>query len=663
MKKYFALFGLLCLSFSLSCGTTTSPNVPTTGSSINSDWTVSDLSCTGTYTGGFIQDSTGKSSLTMASGKITACSNVLTTNRPTLAVATSLPSGFTIDTSAGDVNATYTAPPYTTTGVGYTFTLHGSSFMTDSLDNFTLTVPYDTSKVDLSDRTSTKLFVRLFNYDDSSLVDINGDVSTGGEITINLYGLPTQFTAVVIYNQYMDAAASDAVSTMIVDDIPSKAVSVSKTSWSALRWCVVYNAASTEIINATKSILGISTTPTTTQIRSAMKSNVANVAAEVQGLYQNNGFSEPLLFQGDSNNDPCGSTLSSTKRYILYLNEPSSVFSSFDPNEVITPSANKYGRVYISPTRILDDPSSSTGSIKAAIADETAHPIENAYLIYSALTTEGYRDGSATVLGMTFDQGSIAVRSYTSSETKLMSDFLTVNKRNNRSDVGIANQDFFAYVGREYNAGSLGFMSGMFNQLYSAISAMSSDAQRLQPPRSTVLGTINSYFTNTLGSSLSSIYLDFLKQRTLEHNANSQFGRSGEVTSGFASNLFQTSSTDDARNSVATITVSGSTCSLSSSSGGFGNVVPFAARAIKITPSSLSTSGGGTVTVAFNIPYGGIGDVWGGSTNNSGTFGSLANTNTFSSFGTSSSDEIDLVFANITTNVTTYIEYSVSCSL
>jgi len=56
----------------------------------------------------------------------------------------------------------------------------------------------------------------------------------------------------------------------------------------------------------------------------------------------------------------------------------------------------------------------------------------------------------ATTYGMTIDNSNtIAVRSASDAETKLMSDFVNVNGRQNSDAVSHANQDFFAYLGRQ----------------------------------------------------------------------------------------------------------------------------------------------------------------------------------------------------------------------
>lgn len=635
IKRSVKMAGLCGICLYLSCGSNNlSPYNPTTGSGINDAWTVSELSCNGTYTGGATIYAASNAYLTIKTNAISKCSNVSTKLPPTFAVVYSLPSGFSTDTNYQNVTlgGSGSSPI-----LGYSFILNGDSLMTNSLDNFALTLPYDPSKVTSANRTSTKVFVRLFNDDDDSVVDINGTVSSS-QITINLYGLPTRFTVAVMYNPYMDTAESTATTSF----------------WTVQYWCVVYNYTNTDIIEA---VGGVS--PSKSTINDYIKRNVANEVAAVQEYYINDGFTAPLLYYGSSSSDPCGV---SNKRYIMYLNPKGDNFASNDPNDIISSAGNKYGRLYINPAKLLDEPPDS-GTITAAIADELMYAVADGYEIYSSPTTDGYRKGSATLYGMTVDAASIDVSSYDNGFTKLMSDFVTVNERASDDTVAYANQDFFAYVGKKYNSGSLSYMSGMFNQLWSSIQS-SSEALKLQPTRNTVLTSMNLYFSNHLGGTLRTLFLDFLKQRTMEHNVPSQL-RPGDPTTGFTLDLFQTSAADT-RNSVAEITVDPTTCAISSSSGGFGSVAPYAARDIRITtPSGVSSAAGATVTVKLNIPTGGIGNPWDGFTYTSwnSAINDISTTNTFSAFGTAATDEIDVLVANTSIAITTYIEYTITCAL
>lgn len=645
-------FSFLTFSLVLSCGRgSSSPSSEyTTGSKLNSAWAVTDLTCSGDYQAGTnIYAEVSTAYVTIKSGVISSCSNVLHRVPPTFAVITTLPTGFRVTTSEGETNVTDTSTHIY--GVGYQFTLNGTSgFMTGSSDSATITLPFKTSLVPSSDIDATKVFVRIFNNDDSSLVDLHGTTSTSGSVSVTVFGLPSQFTAAVIYNPYMDSTASNAASS-------------SSASWSPKKWCVVYNYHSDAVIRAVKAILGLSTDPTRTEIYNTLKEYVADAAVSAQAAYEDAGFSAPNLHIFSQSSDPCGNIIGSNSRYEIVLNEPGPSFGHGVFGQVIRPEANKYGRIFIDPNRVDDLSTSSLGTVAADIAQEMFYQVADSYGIYSSVTTKGYREGIATTYGMTIDAGTIQVRSAADDETKMLSDFLGVDERSNSIIVDIpshANQDFFVYLAKKHNNSDLKYISGLFSLIGSDISSLSSEAERIQPPRTTFLGAMNTHFKNHFGLYLKDVFLDFFKQRVFDHNTESQFGRTREVTSGFASNLFSTSLADDELNAIAEISVDASTCALTSSNGGFSDIAPYAVRTIRITPSVISATGP-TITVSLTFGSGSLGTDWDGYTYRALATSSVSSTNTFTLFGTGLTDEAVVSVANITTNTKSFMDYSISC--
>lgn len=657
MKRIMLVFVLVLASVWTSCGGGGGGGGSTDdGGTINEDWTVTELTCTGTVTGGTFSDDTG-ASIYVGSGELSTCVNA--TSDPTVQAA-SLPSGFDVHTTEGDINVT-------TGGNGYAFSINGDSgFTTTTNSAVTITLPFDTTNIPSADRTNaTMIFVRIYTNDDSSLVDINGTIS-GNTITVETQGLPEGFTAAVIYNPNMRVAVSAPIALPSISSKTFKTMT-NLPPWPGRTWCAYYNVSSTVLISAVKTKLGISTTPTPTQILNAITTYVVTAATEAQTIYETAGFRAPNLFVSTSASDPCG-----TNAYAMHVIEEGSNFQPNDPVEVITPEGNHYGRIYINAEDIKDPVAKGpgdTGSVKGgSVAHEMLHAIQNGYELLG-ITLKGYREGTATTYGMTIDQGgAITVRSYATNETELMTDFLTANRRGTDQYLAYANQDFFAYVAKEYASDSLGYLADLFEDLSDAIDTYSAAqtttnkraAYKKQPPRNILFEAMDENFGLTFGLTLNNIYLDFLKQRAFVHNASSQFGRNNETTSGFASELFQ-SSTTKTENGLVTVTVNADTCNVIDGSGTFANVSPYAARALEIITSTASTTGK-KLTITLTPATGAVGSTWGGSYYHNGATTALSGNETvINTFGTTEDDEVDIAFANITTDTPMYVQYQVTC--
>ena len=191
-----------------------------------------------------------------------------------------------------------------------------------------------------------------------------------------------------------------------------------------------------------------------------------------------------------------------------------------------------------------------------------------------------------------------------------------------------------------------------------------STANKYSPPRGQIYDLMSTSFANSFGSTntLPAVFFDFLDQRLFEHNNASQFGRSGETTTGFASNLMQANTVDDALDSLTEILVDASACTLNYSQGGFADMAPYAARGLNITPSNTAT-GGKTITVSLVPGTGSIGPDWKGyNFMNNAVTGNVSATNTFSGFGQFMTDQAVVLFANITGSYTqSFVEYTITC--
>lgn len=656
---------LAAVYFCAACGSSSSSSSTesTEGSALNSEWDTTAITCEGTITGGTFSDAAGSGAqVVVADGAITPCVNATAT--PTMAAATSLPDGFDLRATEGNVNVTQG-------GTAYTFTLNGDRGTGSTTEGaITLTLPFDPTLITTAaDRTdTTKVFVRIINLDDESVLNVTGTIS-GGTITIDLRELPTQFTAAVIYNPNMAAAESvAAANAMIVGGI-TKATA---TTWPAQKWCVVYNTQSVALQTALASAIAAT-------MQTLIKTAVSNMAANVQATYQNAGFAAPSLYIASTATDPCGGALGTDKRYLVHIDE---IGTHYNYSEDPTQSANEiyYGLINIQPKHLPSAASKAlgeTGSVKAAFAHELLHAIQRSYGLVKPgnRTMKGYIEGTATTYGVTIDQGgTLSVRTADAQEIWLLSDFLMTNLRASGAVpawAAYANQDFFAYVGLEYNSSSLDYLVGLFQQFNDDIEAeataaadsATADNARYQPLRSSLLGSMDSFFQSEFGSSLEDIYLDFLKQRVFAHNASSQFGRTGETTSGFAQDLFAADTTDATKNAILSVTVEPDDCAVTNATGGFGSVGPFATRAVMITATKAATTTTyPTVSITLTPASGSIGDTWDGFSYRSGTTQAVsAGANTFTSFGAAATDKIIVALANITQDTRSYFNYEVTC--
>lgn len=643
---------VICLGVSLSCGKGSS--TPTTdyntGKQINAAWTPTSLDCTGDYQSpGNIYASGTSSYVYIAPNAIPACARVKQVNPPVFTYVTGLPSGFSIDTATqGEVNATYKGT--NTYLKGFTFALNGASgFMTGLADNIYLYIQFDQALAPAA--TPLNTFIRILNNDDNSLVDLHGTIENGSYVKANMYGLPNSFTVAVIYSPYMAAAPS---------------VTSAKASWKAQSWCSIYNYKNKDVVAAVQVRSGISN-PTPLDIYNTIRTWVSESAVDAQNQYISAGFSAPNLLVSNNSGEPCGTELGSNPRYNIVIDSsgPSFAYTSF--GQVIRPQNNVYGRIFIPPQRIDDTAGNDLGSILAGVAQEMFYPIADAYGIISSATTKGIREGVAVTYGMTIDNdGKITVRNADPpNEIKMMSDFLNVNERANISPadtVSHANQDFFAFLAQGYGGDKYDYIVNMFEVISSWLSSAVLPTDRFQPPRSQLYDLMSSSFKNKLGNDLQSLFLNFVKQRLFEHDPASQFGRTGEITSGFAYNLMETS-TEDVYNSLVQVTVDASTCALDAASvGGFADISPYAARAIEIIPVNTSASGV-TITVNLIPDTGGFGGMWDGFNfvNNAVQSSHTQAVNTFSGFGKNTTDQIVVLPVNVSTDTVSYVDYNVKC--
>ena len=574
----------------------------------------------GIVTGGSFGDPSG-ASVSVAQGGIP--SSVAAT-QPTMAPAASIPTGMTVDPTQGDVNVTRGAPAYTFNLTG------GNGFSTTAAGAVTVSIPFDISAIPSADQGNTlKIFLRVFNPQDGSQAELTGDISGTGSsrvLTVETRGLPLVFTAAVIYNPNMNAVTSEDATTLsanIQAYAPQSAIKAAKTTWAAQSWCVIFNSANPNLIAAVKNVLGTAGNPTVAQIRSTVVSKIASAAKSAQTIYQNDGLNGPNMYIGRT---ACRDSIA---RYSIHMVDSAegAHYMGDDPNEWENPSTENrhYGRLYME-NSWLDG---HVASMLDIISHEMLHGIQDGYQIWG-FTPKGYKEGSAATYGRSIDRGQvITVRN----ETEMLDVSLMSPNKGERYN----NEDFFAYVGKQYNGGSLKYMADLYAQMHTSIGDGITD-----PSAATMYGAMDAHFSGKFSQSLQGIYLDFLKQRALTHNAASQLGRAGEVVSGFAEGLFNAANVYKANVGLAT-------CSRNKDIQTWLPLTSFSARAIVVNPTGVLPAGSSypTLVVKITPAASAVGALWNGFTWRANTATALLASNKFANFGKQLPDQVVILGANL----------------
>ena len=582
-------------------------------------------------TGGTFKDASG-AGIEVAPGKLPGYVNA---TAPSARPASSLPPGLTVNPNHGESNVTSGAP-------GYEVNLTGDSgFTTTSAGAVAITLPFNAAAVFAPDLSAPgKVQARILNPDDQSVVDLTGDVTTAGGsgmIKVETRGLPRRFFGSVIYNPNIEAATSDEATPQAIAPSSSADLKVDKVTWPAQSWCVLYNRANPNLIAAVKTVLGIAGNPTPHQIRSVIIDKVGRNAKTAQTIYENHGLNGPNLLIART----CGAGVD---RYNIHMVDGGSFFQSDDPGEVVGSNGHHFGRLYIGNGRVDDSANTDLGTVLASVAHEMLHAIQNSYELLGS-TPKGYKEGSAAVYGKTIDNGGVLkVRS----ETEMLSSSLM----SPAAGEAYGNEDFFAYVARQYNAGSLDYLSGLFARMDSGI-----PANTYNPDASVMYNAMDAQFNAAFSQSLQTVYLDFLKQRALTHNATSQFGRAGEVVNGLARNLFGAGAISDQNVVLAT-------CANQKISLSWPGVDSFAARVIVIKRTGAdppANSNGPTLQVKITPSSSSVGALWNGWVYRGGVATALAAVNKFANWGKTAPDEVSIVVANLDPASAGAFDFEISC--
>ena len=566
-------------------------------------------------TGGNFKDPASGAAVTVAAGGIPPYVHAAA---PATTPAKSVPTGLTIDTADGEINVTLGAP-------AYDFTLTGDAdFSITVAGAVTISVPFNAAAIPAADLANpARVLMRIFDPSKGSVADLTGDIvvnGASGMLTVETRGLPLGFTVVVVYSPNMETVTSESAALNVPPGIEAKAA----TTWSAQAWCIIYRRTEPELVAAVKNVYGIAGVPTAAQLRAAIIDKIAASARRSQAIYQADGFIGPDLYIGRT------ACRDSVARYNIHMVNAGSHFTANDPNEQANAANTHYGRLYIQYNYMDNTIAQDRFTILNVISHEMQHAIQSSYQISGNFTPKGYREGSATTYGQTIDNNqTIAVRS----EIGMLSDSLMapeVGKRYN-------NEDFFAYVGRQYGGGKLNYIAGLWAQMQATFGGT------YDPAASTMYGAMDAYFRTAFAQSLQSVYLDFVRQRALDHNVNSQFGRAGETVSGFASNLFV------APGGQYTQAVDVANCTKNKIALTWPNRFAFSTSALvaKATGALPAGVSGQTLVVKITPAASSVGALWNGFTSRVGKTGTLAAVNKFADFGKTAGEEIVLLVSNL----------------
>ena len=371
-----------------------------------------------------------------------------------------------------------------------------------------------------------------------------------------------------------------------------------------------------------------------------LKSKVLSSAVVAQTIYQNDNFGPPNMGTGTRICSPA------KQRYFIHMMETNGKFVPDDDGAATNESTGiHYGRLYIGASRINSPISNPIGSILSVVAHEMLHSVQNGYRILGQ-TPKSYREGGATIYGKSIDNNQVITAR---PETTILSRELLdpVDKSPNR----YGSEDFWAYVGKAYNGGKLEYLAGLYAQMRATLGP-----NTLNPSSGAMYGALDTYFKAKFSKSLQEIYLDFLKQRALTHNAASQFGRANEVTVGLAENLF-------AANAIAKRTIDVGNCAASKITLN-GTFSPFSSPAIVITPTGSLPAGnttGVTLTTKITTTSSSVGALWNGWTYRDNVATALADTNKFAGFGKSATDSVTLLIANVDPQNSSRFTLEVTC--
>jgi hypothetical protein len=584
--------------FVASCG----GDVPETryGTALNSAFRRPALACRGPTGGAF---GLGAFRVFIAPGSMSPCANALSP----MARAEAAPPEIAL--GRGEINATAGAS-------AYTLELGERGFRAEA-GAVVVSLPLERASLPEPGAIHpTTLLLRILDRTTGDVADATGTLR-GDFLDVELAGLPAAMTAMIVHGPSLTAVAAP---------LPAAAPAGPVVP----RWCVVYDLASEVVAEAAQKALGLAERPSAAQIRDLVRDRVAAGLARAQAAMLEAGFRDPTLYTAVRWEEPCAERSGDAARRIAHLGA--------------TVSGGTFsGRLQLPAAALPWSLEKEGATIEGVMARELLRASAVSHGLHGTAAS-GLREGVAAVWAATQAAGGGPPR--VGARPLLLTDFLLAGV----GDAAAANQDFFAYVGRRY-ADTLGYLADAFRTAEGAVEEVAADvagdaaaALRAEPWRPLLLDALDTWTWTVAGEPLWAVYLEFLRQRAMEHGNPSQFGRTGEATAGFAADLFARGATP-AESGLADLGLS--PLRPSATHGSFAEVAPFAARALRVR-STANVTPPATLHISLVPDHGALGSTFDGIAYRGGKVDRVSARMTFSAYGATAGDEVVVLVANIT---------------
>lgn len=367
-------------------------------------------------------------------------------------------------------------------------------------ESFSLALPIEDSTISKSEVRRETVYLRIMTDDGSFrlLGTINGN-----NLQVNLNSLPESADVQVVFNPNMRRVISEIDDAKILTQNPP---------WRTTRWECVYDSSLSALRQVVADLRGIAIDSVTdATVEDVVSEKVANNARDGANYYQNLGLREANLEVTD---------VDSLSLMTIHIDDY--VRGSHYRNGFFG-----FGQLNVDVQRIDDTPSYYLGSVRSSITHEMFHACFNGYELNTTIVTspasKGFNEGLATTMGHTIDDGDISVRS------------TNVHMLNNSigapGDVAYDNDDWFAYVGKRFDDGSLLYVGGHGTDATGASNGLL-EQMRIETSghiyflQNSVLEAFRSAmqksFESQFSLNLSEIYWDYARNRAYEHNDESR---------------------------------------------------------------------------------------------------------------------------------------------
>ena len=395
----------------------------------------------------------------------------------------------------------------------YTIEQAGALPIPSSAGRFMYTLDYDPSVIALGESdviNDTTLFFRVTTA--TASFRLSGIVS-GNAITIPFDTLPTGAALQIVYNPNMRATFSSAAAKTLTQN----------PDWRTTRFRVTYDVADSELRQAVAGLREVlPANLTESMIAETLRDTAANNARDAALYYQGLGLREANLRVAGSG---------ASAFFDLHVGTASA--TSHYADQGIT-----WGQINFDVGRLDGD---VRGTVRNAIAHELFHAVFDGYDLNHG-PNNGYQLGLtetlASLLGQTLDADvitpvpgvphslSVTIGQFGTTCTETACTFVEADAR--------ALGDWFAYVGKRFNSGSLAYLGGNGDFAAGLLEQIRTQSAG-QPPadvteaQSQLLRAMHAAFEAQFGQPLGEVYWDYARNRAYEHNDESRL-RAGDAS-------------------------------------------------------------------------------------------------------------------------------------